>query len=883
MKRLGLGGRMAPPLIMLFAALLPWPAVRAGAHPLSEEGSPRLHQRIDDLLKRNGLSQDKTALMLYSTRSGKVLYSLRPEAPMIAASNAKLATTFAALQTLTPNYRWKTTFYLTEEHDDPAAPTGQGLLVKGGGDPSLSSEDLAGIALQLKAKGLNRLDGPLYYDDSLFDEEKYPPAWGGAAGQQPWFAPISPFILDKNAIHFVISGADRAAEIQVLPQLPADFIRVVSRLKPAKVKGMQIYVEQKWDKSGGRFLFRGRIPPGRNAYPFSMAVTHPVNYFFHHLRANLQKLGVKGEMPLRPLPEGEMARKLIHTHMSKPLRELLPGINKESNNLAAEVIMRTLAGGKQGGRISGRDGVNQLRRAIELDFPRFRDQVNLADGAGLNRETRMSAAFLVELLRRVREQDAFRAEYVSSLSLGGWDGTLQFRQFPSRMWGHVRAKSGTLKGVQNLSGYLRSEKDVIIFSFLINHPGKKLTALQRAQDAVLTGIFNRISEMESEPEQLVAKKESTPGPAPGKSSPVKAEPAPAALPPAAVPLTAVPPTPAVKKLEPGHGAEPAKPPVTTAESGQPKEPVRPSITRAEPGAPGEQIKTEVTRTKPGTPGELNKSEVTKAEPVRPKEPVKSAVTKAELGHQALPVKFMTTEPPAGRTEERAAASTTNPAENGDEPEFPAAAPVATARAAEEAPVEKPAAKKKTTRNPRPPRPSPDKVMAVKELAIKELAVKKMAPKAALPQRVEPVEPNQPAVAITLSTGGGKHYKSTVAKKRTPRHLIPPKPSPPKRKPPPLKTTEPRPAMGITMTTRSPEQESRQAAVAETAQPAQPRSGGIIKALITSLAGNAAGQPVERAVFTPKLRRRRATRPPAKLMKPPPASNKPENYRPATQQ
>ncbi len=84
--------------------------------------------RVDDLLFQYGLQHDRLALLLYYTRSGIYLYQHNIHRPMIAASNAKLVTTYAALQVLSPDYRWRTRFYLVEEQNDAQGPARQGLL-----------------------------------------------------------------------------------------------------------------------------------------------------------------------------------------------------------------------------------------------------------------------------------------------------------------------------------------------------------------------------------------------------------------------------------------------------------------------------------------------------------------------------------------------------------------------------------------------------------------------------------------------------------------------------------------------------------------------------------------------------------------------------------
>lgn len=473
----------------MLGLLIAHPGNPALAHTVKGDSFPELHGLLDRLLEEEGLASENTAIMLFSTRKRRFLYKLRVNQPMIAASNAKLATAFAALRVLSPNFRWKTHIYLVTEQDDAAGKPRQGLLVKGGGDPTLTARGMDQLVLRLKTKGLRRVSGALYYDESLFDDERYPAAWGSAIAGQSWFAPVSPYIVEKNAAAFFVNVSGNGDGIEVIPQYPAEFVDVHSQLKIGPVARAVLKVRQTWGDKQGLFVFEGKVPATPHTYTVSTAVTDPVAYFFHHLRASLHKLGIRGTMPLRPLPEKGLRKKLLHTNYSPPLRDLMFEVNKESNNLTAEVILRALALTKKSRRVSGKDGLAVLNAALLEDFEQFRGQVHLADGSGLSRDTRLTASFLVHLLSRVLRHPEFRSEFVSSLSLVGWDGTMRYRHYPEPVRGRIRAKSGTLSGVQNLSGYLNLTRDVVVFSFLINDSKKNFLQLQKAQDRTLAGIY----------------------------------------------------------------------------------------------------------------------------------------------------------------------------------------------------------------------------------------------------------------------------------------------------------------------------------------------------------------------------------------------------------
>jgi len=232
-------------------------------------------------------------------------------------------------------------------------------------------------------------------------------------------------------------------------------------------------------------------------------VQDPVTYFFLHLRDALRRQNLVMAAPPRPLDDSVRRSRRLYTHASPPLREVLATLNKDSDNLAAEVLLRTLGNTRKSRGITAQDGLAVVRNTLRTAFPRYADEVVMRDGAGLERGTKVSAAFMLALLRRVEQHRVWRAEFVRSLSLAGADGTLRYRGYPGRLHGRMRAKSGSLTGVVNLSGYFYPLTDTVVFSFLVNDSrDRHWRELQRAQDAVVTGIYDHLLGQEAPPEPI---------------------------------------------------------------------------------------------------------------------------------------------------------------------------------------------------------------------------------------------------------------------------------------------------------------------------------------------------------------------------------------------
>ena len=454
--------------------------------------------RVDAVLAREGLPHNQVSLLILPVPGRAVLYSLRPDEPMIPASNAKLITSYAALRLLTPNYRWKTRFYMVEEDDGPGRPHRPGLLVEAGADPTLKRGDLDAIAQTLKSLGVSALDGRLWYDGGILSGPAFPVAWGDVEIEMPWYAPVTPFILNLNQAGFTV---------HVKPGLGTpDAEPAIAQVFPVQpLPGMQVNAQFNWIAEGREvvrvrqvlaapvltFQVSGELVPSERTFAVATALNDPQDQFFRQLRAALNEAGIAGALPLAPFEGASpVSMRDLFTRESPTLGAFLGEVNKESNNLAAEILLRSMAFGRKPRGVTSDDGLDVMRALLTEDFPGSSAQVAVFDGSGLSRDDRVTAAFLVDLLERVISRFDFRSEFVGSLSVAGRDGTLLEHSLPRRYWGQIRAKTGTLKGVQNVSGYFNFGNRLLAFAFLVHDDTRDAMSLQRAQDRALGGILD---------------------------------------------------------------------------------------------------------------------------------------------------------------------------------------------------------------------------------------------------------------------------------------------------------------------------------------------------------------------------------------------------------
>jgi len=179
---------------------------------------------------------------------------------------------------------------------------------------------------------------------------------------------------------------------------------------------------------------------------------------------------------------------VLASYESKPLIEDVRVINKVSQNLHAEILLRLLGREKgTAGTVEG--GLEVLRGFLNtVDVPS--DQYVFYDGSGLSRQNLVTPHAIVQLLHYAVTQpwgDSFR----DTLPVAGVDGSLADRFKNGNLQGRVRGKTGSLGGVKTLSGYATTDRgEPVAFAIMSNNfnlPGKRVTD---AIDDVVAAIVN---------------------------------------------------------------------------------------------------------------------------------------------------------------------------------------------------------------------------------------------------------------------------------------------------------------------------------------------------------------------------------------------------------
>jgi D-alanyl-D-alanine carboxypeptidase/D-alanyl-D-alanine-endopeptidase (penicillin-binding protein 4) len=476
------------PVLGLAPALSPSPdAPRPPANP--KERRAWLKAQLDEVLGAPAFAKAKMSVLAIESDTGKPVYARGEKAPMNAASNVKIVTSAAALSLLGPEYRWRTTLSVAGPSAGSAvAPGGEvagDLVLRGGGDPTLSVEDLAAMVADLVALGVHKVRGGLVVDDGFFDGATVGPAYDQKKESTASRAPSSAASLDLNVVAVtIIPGAAAGAPARVTVE-PASPYFVVSGSVVTAADGPAAPAVDTKDDGGTRtrIFVSGRVRVGGEPRTFYRRVVHPALFLGHSLRQQLERRGIIVEKPTRVGAAPAQSLRVLSTHESAPLAVVVQDLNKRSNNFMAEQVVRTL-----GAEIVGRPGtwdkgIEAVARYLaSVGVPR--GSYGMINGSGLYDSNHFSAEQITTVLRAASRDFRVSAEFLASLAVAGTDGTIAHRMAGTLAERYVRAKTGTLATVSCLSGFAGSPGRVpLIFSILMNDVASAAEA-RRAQDRV---------------------------------------------------------------------------------------------------------------------------------------------------------------------------------------------------------------------------------------------------------------------------------------------------------------------------------------------------------------------------------------------------------------
>ena len=463
----------------------------AGAGAIDTRGrgaDAKLVAQIDAILEDPGLKGGFQGVVVQSVGDGSVWYQRNPELMFMPASNMKILTSTAVLNALGPDWRYETMLVRTGTIDDDGTLHGS-LYLKGTGDPLLSAEDLDAMVVQVRGAGIRKVQGKLVGDDTRFDHRRYGRGWPWDNMPSYYSAPLTGLNLNENVLSLTVDPGKRPGDPLKVAVAPTEkYAKLTIRARTTE-KGTKPALIVTRELGTNEVIVDGTLPVDSRSEtrkPVEVTVDDPTEFTLACLTDRLNRAGIEmtggqgaGNAPRQGAVE-------VARHTSIPLSEILLKLNKPSDNLIAECLLKTLSAEKgKTGEGSAADGAALVKEWLKTAGADPASVV-MADGSGLSRYNLVSPRTLAAVLKTMATHSQSRV-WTDSLPVAGVDGTLRNRLKGTPAENNCRAKTGTISNASSLSGYVTTkDSQRLLFVILMNNQPAESDAPRAVQDKIVT-------------------------------------------------------------------------------------------------------------------------------------------------------------------------------------------------------------------------------------------------------------------------------------------------------------------------------------------------------------------------------------------------------------
>ncbi|MCK5737604.1 D-alanyl-D-alanine carboxypeptidase/D-alanyl-D-alanine-endopeptidase [bacterium] len=466
-----------------------------------------LESNLAELFDTPAFANANWGVAIQSLKTGEYLYLRNADKGFLPASNMKIFSSATALANLGSAFQYHTEILTPGRIDSAAGVLYGDLIIRSNGDPTLSShyliyEDLPDSLLaeltrwaeSLKAQGIHRVEGRLIGDDNAFFDQLLGFGWSWDDIPEWYAAQISALSFNDNCVDIQVFPGDSIgapARYEIFPKTP--FMNItwdVSTVADDAADGIHFRRSQ-----GSRdILIYGSVGISEKNVSDWFSVENPTEFFINVLQDVFENAGVEifgSALDIDLIPNysyDSEGSTLLFQRKSPYLKDIVKVVNKVSQNMWAETLLRTL-----GFEYAGYGNDENSIAVAERFFSRIGispHDIVIADGSGLSRLNLVTPRQVITLLRYMYRHPTW-SDFRESLPIAGVDGTIRRRMRGTLAEGNVRAKTGYISRVRALSGYVTTlDQEDLVFSMIVNNYTIPTSMANNLQDAVCEKLAN---------------------------------------------------------------------------------------------------------------------------------------------------------------------------------------------------------------------------------------------------------------------------------------------------------------------------------------------------------------------------------------------------------
>ena len=455
--------------------------------PVAPPASPavcasQLPAAINNIIDRPELRRYRWGIVVQKLGGTQQLYHRDGDRLFIPASNVKLITTAVALRQLGASMRLRTSVYQL-----PSNGSLSNLLVVGRGDPSLTVSGLQSIAQQLQQRGIKQI-GQISFDDNYFRGEQINSGWEWGDLSTDYAPAINGLMLNQNSNPLTVSSQQVGMPLKYAWKDPS--------LNSWQVDNRSLTIAASQDNNidaiamFGKPVIKltGKLAINTPPIQIDLPLADPAQSFISAFRQSLNRSGINSNSMRLGAAQSPINLPEVAAIDSPPITTLITETNQRSNNIYAEVLLRSIGRTHPEHSTSDRDtsnlGIALVKRhltAMGVDPQAY----SIYDGSGLSRHNLVAPTTFVRVLSAMATTPLGKI-YRDSLPIAGISGSLKNRMQGTLARGIVSAKTGSMSGVVSLSGYVNPPQySPLVFSIILNQHDRPTSQMVKVIDEVV--------------------------------------------------------------------------------------------------------------------------------------------------------------------------------------------------------------------------------------------------------------------------------------------------------------------------------------------------------------------------------------------------------------
>lgn len=426
-------------------------------------------ESINKVIAKSGINKGAVSISIKDINTGKTVYELNPNQPMMPASTLKIVTLAASLDTLGKDYEFKTQLYKNTSNE---------LFIKLGADPFLRSKSLREMIAKAKEK---KIISPkaIYIDDFIFDSNEWGEGWQWDDDLNSLMPKFSSYNIDGNLLGVVIAPTNPGAPANIFTSkfYPTTFMNLVTTGTENNVTlSRKNYISPDIITAEGTVAKQIVMP---------IPVNHPKRYFILRLEEAIraEKFDYYGSFKQKKLPSNNI---YLVDEIKTPIKYAVPAILKNSNNFVAETVFKAAGAKFVNNTGSQENSIKMLNAYCEKEGIK-NDNIKVVDGSGVSKNNIMTAEFMTDFLVNISQKPYFLI-FEEQLPTAG-EGTLQNRMLYFK--NNIHAKTGTLSDVSAITGYISSRSGKkYAFDIMINDPKTKNCDKKTLEEYILRALYS---------------------------------------------------------------------------------------------------------------------------------------------------------------------------------------------------------------------------------------------------------------------------------------------------------------------------------------------------------------------------------------------------------